>query len=265
MSPAADAAHAPLAGASVILTRPAGSASALARQVRARGGQPVLLPGLSLRGPADADAASRALDAARGAERVVFVSPAAVRAAWRLCPELRFAPAAQIAAVGTGTARALARRGVRDVLVPAAQQNSDGLLALPEFADLRGCRVALVGAPGGRDTLPVTLRERGARLERIEVYRRAPPHWTRRHLAALDVAPKPWLLLISSAEALGHLVARLPAGLLAALREADTIVSSPRLAALATGQGFAHVHGAASALPAALLEAAAHALGRHRL
>ncbi|MEN6538749.1 MAG: uroporphyrinogen-III synthase, partial [Mizugakiibacter sp.] len=51
----------PLAGATVAITRPAGSGGALARRVRALGGAPLLLPGLSLRGAEDADAARRAL------------------------------------------------------------------------------------------------------------------------------------------------------------------------------------------------------------
>jgi len=43
----------PLAGANVIVTRPAGSAAAVRRRVRALGGECVVLPGSGLRAPAD--------------------------------------------------------------------------------------------------------------------------------------------------------------------------------------------------------------------
>ena len=44
----------PLAGASVIVTRPAATAGALRRRVRALGGTPIGLPAIGLRASADA-------------------------------------------------------------------------------------------------------------------------------------------------------------------------------------------------------------------
>ena len=257
--------HAPLGGASVIVTRPAGTGAAFARRARALGGEPVTLPGLALRAADDAAAARQALAAARRADVVVFVSPAAVRYAWRLLPTLAFARRIRVCTVGTATAQALRRRGVTDVLTPTTTQDADGLLAMPALARLRGLTVALVGAPGGRDTLPNAVRRRGATLLRADVYRRAAPRWTRRHYAALDTAPKPRLLMISSAEALAHIATRLPAGLVLALRDAETVVSSLRLAHLAREHGFSRVHVARSALAGDMLAAACSALGRHRL
>ena len=76
-----------LAGRVVVITRPAGTAAPMARQVRARGGEPLALPGLSLRGTDDAQAVTRELkEALRGDELLVFTSPAAVRFAARLAP-----------------------------------------------------------------------------------------------------------------------------------------------------------------------------------
>ena len=255
----------PLLGASVIVTRPAGTGAGLARRVRALGGEAVLLPGLALRATDDPDAARAALKQARGADLVVFVSPAAVRHAWRLVPALAFGRRTRVCTVGAATARALARRGVADVVVPATTQDADGLLETTALKGLRGLTVAIVGAPGGRDTLPAALRRRGATLVTAHVYRRVAPRWTRRHHAALDAAPKPRLVLVSSAEALANLATGLPAGLVLALRDAETIVSSERLAALAREHGYAHVHVARSALAPDLLDAAALALARHRL
>src|SRR3569623_1013530 len=216
-----------LLGASVIVTRPAGTAAGLARGIRRCQGSPVLLPGLALRA-ATGEEVLPAIRAARSAELVIFTSPAAVRFAWRLLPALRFAKRVRIAAVGAGTARALRARGVEDVVVPQGAQDSAGLLQEAALCGVRGQSVAVIGAPGGRDLLVPALKRRGARVRRVDVYERTAPRWTRRHFAALEIAPKPWLLLISSAEAMAHLATALPPGLVLALRRAECVVSSAR-------------------------------------
>jgi uroporphyrinogen-III synthase len=255
----------PLAGASVIVTRPAMTAAALKRRIRALGGRVIALPGVALRASADAVTAKSGLAAARAADVVIFVSPAAVKFAFARYPTLRFARATAVCAVGATTARALARRGVRAPLWPRARQDSEGLLALPQLQKLRGKKVALVGAPGGRELLAQTLRARRARVAEIHVYDRVAPRYTRRQLAALEQAPAPVLTLLTSADALAHLQANLPLHLFARLAEGGLIVSSRRLAALARRSLFAEVRIAASPSPADLLTAAAAALARHRL
>ena len=255
----------PLAGASVIVTRPAASAAALRRRVRALGGAAIALPGSALHGVADAAAARAALRRARSADVVVFTSPAAVRFAYWLLPHLRFAGTTQVCAPGAGSVRALRRRGVAGAAFPADRQDSEGLLGLPALRRVRRRRIALVGAAGGRELLPRELAARGARVEPVEVYRRTPPRLTRRHFAALEQARDPVISLFSSAEAFAHLQALLPAALFARLAAGDCVVSSARLAARARALGFAAVHVAGSPAPGDLLNAARAALARHRL
>ncbi len=253
------------AGATLIVTRPAATSAALKRRIVAAGGAALSLPGIGLRAPRDPLAARIALRNARAADLVVFVSPAAVRYAFALLPALRFARTTRVCAIGAGSGRALYRRGLRGVIWPAARQTSEGLLALPEFARLRGRRVALIGAAGGRDLLPRTLRARGAKLEHIHVYQRSAPRLTRRHVDTLASAVPPLLTLLSSAEALDNLRVRLPALLFTRLAEGDAIVSSLRLALAARRAGFARTHIAASAGATDMLGAACRALAQHRL
>lgn len=254
----------PLAGASVVVTRPAGTATALRRRVRALGGHFVALPGVGLRAVADADVARRALRAARTADVVVFVSPAAVRYAFALEPRLRFARATQVVAPGLGSARALHRRGIVGTVSPS-RQDSEGVLGLPGLQRLRGRRVVLIGAAGGRELLPKELAARGARVERIEVYARTAPRLTARHLAALAAAPTPRISMFSSAEALANLRRCLPPEVWRALAGGECVASSARIAMLARTAGFVAVHVARAPQPAALVSAAVATLGRHRL
>lgn len=255
----------PLTGASVVVTRPSAAAATLKRRIATLGGSVIALPGVGLRGIEDAVSARTALRAARNADIAIFVSPNAVRHAFALLPALRFARTTQVCAVGRATALALARRGVHNVAWPDARQDSEGLLALPQLARLRRRRVALVGAPGGRELLPTALRARGAVLETIHVYRRAAPRWNRRHFDRLASAATPLMVLLSSAETIANLKLGLPAELFARIAAGECIVSSLRLAHAARAAGFTRVHVAASADSRDMLAAAEAALAQHRL
>ena len=242
-----------LHGRVLVITRPVGTAGALARQVRALGGTPVLLPGLALRGPHDVAVVRAALRDGLGDELVIFTSPAAVRHAAALMP-LR--SGGVVLAVGQGTARALRRQGVCELLLPG-QQDSEGLLDLPILQDLRDRRVTLVGAPGGRGVLRAQLIARGARLREVHVYRRVPPRLDRRHVEAMLGLSDSARALLSSNEALQNLCALLPLTALERLLAATAVVSSERLAAAARSAGFTRIEQASSALAHDMLVAAA--------
>ena len=263
--PSTPASLLPLAGATVIVTRPAASASAVKRRIAALGGTALLLPGVGIRASEDPVAARTALREARRADVAIFVSPNAVRHAFALLPALRFARTTQVCAVGRATARALTQRGVREVMWPQDRQDSEGLLALPRLMRLRRRRVALIGAVGGRELLPATLRARGALLQSIHVYRRAAPRWTRRHFAAFEHAASPLLVLVSSAEVIANLARGLANESFARLAAGECVVSSLRLARIARAAGFERVHVAASAGSDDMLAAAQSALAQHRL
>ncbi len=256
--------HSPLAGATIVVTRPAISANALKRGVRTWGGNVVSLPGTTLKKIGDANAAKTALNVARSSDIVVFVSPASVKYAFALA-HLRFARMTQVCAMGEATARALRRHGVKNVLVPLEAQTSEGLLASPELQRLRGKRVAVIGAPGGRELLIDTLKSRRARVSSVHVYRRSPPRFRRGQLDALEKAETPLITLLTSEEILHNLRAVLPLPLFGKLAAGELVVSSLRLAMAARRSLFGSVHVAASPAPADLLHAASGALAQHRL
>lgn len=251
--------HSPpsLQGAQVLITRPAGTGQALARKVRARGGQPRLLPGMALRALPE-DAARRSLEAARAMDDVlIFTSPAAVRFAARLGP---LTTPARVLAVGHGTLRALHRAGVQVAQAPPRdRQHSEGLLAHPALQQLAGRSVALVTAPGGRGRLDAELRRRGATLRAVHVYTRKPPRMTRRHHAMLAALGSDAWLLVTSAQAMHGLLDALPELPRRRLLGCRIVVSSARLAALARQAGFAQPVCAASAQAHDLLVALAAA------
>ena len=204
------------------------------------------------------EATREQLNAAREYDRLVFTSPAAAEAAARLLPlaELR---AGSLIAVGEGTARALRRRGATSVQAPT-RMDSEGLLALPAMQHLHGLRVALVTAPGGRGVIAAQVRERGANLHRIDVYERVPLPVSKTTIARLQALPTPYVVAISSGEALQTVLPYLPPDLLQQWQRAAAVAASARLADLATELGFRNISVAAGPLPAQLASAAHAAL-----
>lgn len=242
----------PLAGTRIAITRPAGTSATLARKVRALGGTPLSLPGSGLHAIDAPDVARTALREALAADVAIFTSPAAVRFGARLC-DLR--TRARVLAPGRGTAEALHRAGVRAAIHPD-REDSEGLLALPELRDVRGRRIALIGAAGGRGLLERELTARGATVVQAHVYRRMPPRLDRRHADALLRDPRaPLFVLLTSTQALGNIVDRLPAAARGALLAGTAVASSERLANAARAAGFARVVQAASVQAAAMLAA----------
>ncbi|WP_429001852.1 uroporphyrinogen-III synthase [Xanthomonas sp.] len=206
----------------------------------------------------DDDDARDALDTALAAPRVVFSSPAAVRAAAALRP-LRAQPGQRWLAVGGGTARALRRHGIAEVAAPA-RMDSEGLLALPQLAGIDGA-VGLVTAPGGRGLLAAQLQARGTPLYRADVYRRVPLPLQVRTLARLRAAIGPGVLAVSSGEALQRVLAQLPEDIAGQWRRQPLVAASARLADAARALGFVQVVEADGPRPRQLAAAARAAIG----
>ena len=200
------------------------------------------------------DAATRRqLRDALAAPRVVFTSPNAVRAAAAQAT-LRRKRAQRVFAIGAGTAAALRRAGIDEVHVPG-RADSDALLAMDPLRDVRGTRVGLVTAPGGRDRIAPGLRARGAEVVRADVYAREPRAPSPRAFAALRAARGRWAIALSSGEALRTLIAHAPADLAPKLRAARVLAGSERLAEEARALGFHDLRLADSARPADLVAA----------
>ncbi|GGK16228.1 uroporphyrinogen-III synthase [Luteimonas terricola] len=246
-------------GCYVISLRPVGGHGAVRRAAAALGARTLALSPWRI-AQLDDDKARSTLRQALAAPRVVFTSPAAVASAAAL-QALRPRAGQAWVAVGAGTALALRRAGAGDIESPA-RMDSEGLLALPSLRDVQGVDVGLVTAPGGRGVIAATLASRGARVLRANVYERVPVAPSPRALAALRALDAPAWLLLSSGEALEHVLATLPDDALARLRDASVVAASERLADLARERGLRVAAVAASARPAAMLAACSGAASK---
>jgi uroporphyrinogen-III synthase len=231
-----------LAGRHIVVTRPAGQAIHLAEALVDLGAQPVLFPVLAIEDVADV---TPILDAAIRLDQydwAMFVSPNAVDKALAVILAQRPWPASvRVATVGHSSEAALAQRGIRDVVAPRERFDSEALLALSEFADVKGKRVVIFRGDSGRDLFGDTLQERGATVDYVTCYRRTRP--------ALDPAPllKLWsegrldAMTVTSSEGLRNLytmVGKLGQGW---LKRTPTFVPHARIAEQAKALGLHNV------------------------
>ncbi len=180
-----------LFGRTVVITRPRHQTAALTRRLQRLGAATIALPTIEIDEPADGGAALRAAAASVGSyDWVVFTSANAVE---RFLPLLRDARAfgpARVAAIGPGTAQALAEARVVADVVPerfVAEGLLDALPPPPPPASAgrgRG-RVLLPRAAVARDVLPDGLRAAGWDVDVVEAYRTRPARPPPEALAAV--------------------------------------------------------------------------------
>ena len=212
----------------LIVTRPVEQASELISHLALVAGEQLNishLPLLEIQPNQTADLTASHYDGA------IFVSSNAVHHFYQQhSPSLK-----QLVAVGEHTASSIADYS-RDQVIYPQQMNAEGLLALPELDSIAQQHWLVVKGIGGRPIIAETLRQRGAIVTELEVYRRKLPNFTlQKQIKEIQTNAPVWL--ISSAEALTNLHRILG---LADIPQHSTkvIISSERLKNLALQKGF---------------------------
>jgi uroporphyrinogen III methyltransferase / synthase len=154
----------PLLGRRVVVTRARAQASSLVEKLRALGAETVELPTIEIVGEALHGLAPSSYD------WVAFTSVNAVERVLAGVRDARAFGAAQVAAVGPGTAAALAGRGIVADLVPTSAVAEALVEAFPAGAG----RVLLPQAAAARPVLADGLRAKGWRVDAVEAYRTVP-------------------------------------------------------------------------------------------
>ena len=200
----------PLFGRTVVVTRAPHQAAALSGLLRAAGADVVEVATIAVAEPSDAGSGLRAA-AARAAsyDWVVFTSANAVTRFTACLHDARGFGTARLAAIGPGTAEALARRGLVADLVPDRFVAESLLDAFPD-PPTPGAAVLLPRASTGRSVLPDGLRARGWRVDVVEAYRTdpvTPPASLLARAAAADA-----VAFASASSVTGYVAAAGPAG-----------------------------------------------------
>jgi uroporphyrinogen-III synthase len=250
----------PLQGLTIVVTRPREQAAKLVQRIEQAGGTPLLFPLLDITAVPDTGPLTEQISRLGQFELAIFISPnavrygmAAIRAALSPSPSPAsgrgvrdgagdgrsvLPPALKIATVGQGSAKALLEEGIASVIAPTERFDSEGLLALPELQDVSGWHVMIFRGDGGRELLGDTLKERGASVEYATCYQRSKPQPN----AAELLTARPDAITVTSSEALGNLWDMLNDKDRGVLRSTPLFVPHARIASLARGKGWEHVH-----------------------
>lgn len=169
-----------LQGRRIVVTRAREQASDLVRALEEQGAQPIVAPLIRIQPLDDLTPLRAALTSLSRYRWVVFTSQNAVQivldrlAAWDLTP--RVFSSTSVAAIGSATADMLKQRGVIPALVPDEFVAEALVEALEDRSDgsLPGSRVLIPSAEDARDVLVSGLRQRGAVVDSIPVYRTVP-------------------------------------------------------------------------------------------
>jgi uroporphyrinogen III methyltransferase/synthase len=158
----------PLFGRRIVVTRAREQASGLRTQLEELGAEVIELPTIAIEplpvaGPGLADVAGLVFTSANGVDGF-FTRGLAERGL-----DARSLATVRVAAIGPGTAGALARHGVLADLVPERFVAESLLEAFPPA--LTGERVVLARAEQARDVLPEGLERLGYEVEVVPVYR----------------------------------------------------------------------------------------------
>ena len=240
------------AGLHVLVTRPEHQAESLCRLIEEAGAVPIRFPTLAIESLTGSDGVRQAAARMLQKDLLVFTSPNAVHhgmealAAAGLTWPGEGAP--QVAAIGRATADSLAARGVRVAVAPEGPYTSEGLLAHPRLHRVSGLRTMLVKGVGGREVLADTLRERGAMVESLAVYRRALPRTHALDLAEALLEGNVHVAVVTSVEALENLLTLAGEEGRAALLSVGLVTVSGRVATAARFRGF---HGGIAVAPEA--------------
>jgi uroporphyrinogen III methyltransferase/synthase len=163
----------PLHGHKVVVTRARAQASGLAATLRGLGAEVVELPAIRVEPRIDGVEVRDAVASLHSYALVCLTSPNGVRLLFEAMAaqgrDARALANATVAAIGPGTAAALAERGVIADLVPE-RFVAESLVEALAPVEVSGRPVLLARAAEARDVLPDALRERGAALDVVALY-----------------------------------------------------------------------------------------------
>jgi uroporphyrinogen-III synthase/uroporphyrinogen III methyltransferase/synthase len=170
-----------LAGRRILVTRALHQAGKLSDGLRALGAEPVEVPVLEIRPPADFAPLDAALDQIDSYDWLILTSANAVRAVALRAVELGIAleqsARLKVAVVGESTAAAARKAGLQVQFVPEEYVAESLVAGLLEGMQLQtmGVRILLARAAVARDVIPDALREAGIAVDVADAYRNVLP------------------------------------------------------------------------------------------
>jgi uroporphyrinogen-III synthase len=196
----------PLNGIGIAITRPTDQAKKLTELIKHAGGTAILFPLIAITPLDNYDQFEAVINEINRYDWAIFISSNAVQNGMPQLIKQGIPSHLKFASIGPVTAKALAEFGVLYTLCPKDRFDSESLLELPEMRAMQGKKVMIFRGIGGRELLADTLKEHGAEVTFAECYQRINPQNNCDYLAQLWVEKKLHGIVITSSEAMRHLL-----------------------------------------------------------
>lgn len=200
----------PLSDVHILITRPINPASRTAKRLAVLGATPVIFPTIIIEPVVNIELVKEKLTSLQNVYAIIFVSPSAVE--MTLKNNIKFPDSIKVFSPGPGTAEELNLYGIKNVITPLNSFDSEGLLELCELQSdfVNKQRIFIFRGNGGRELLIEKLKQRGALVEAITIYKRKIPSTAPTGLLELLMEKKITAISIMSGSAIRNLVALVP-------------------------------------------------------
>jgi uroporphyrinogen-III synthase len=200
----------PLFGKRIVVTRATAVGGTLADQLRRLGAEVIVTP-VTIIEPMDPRPIDRAVMNLASYDWLILTSQTGVRLFWdglrRAGLDARALTSVRVAVIGPVTGAALRERGIIADVTPR-RFVAEGLLnAFASDPKIRGARILYATAADARDTLPNGLRDLGAAVDVVTMYRSIPDRAVRETLTAAIDAGQVDLITFASTSAVEAYVA----------------------------------------------------------
>lgn len=139
-----------------------------------------------------------------------------------------------VVAMGSATKQALEEGGINTSVMPHSPYTSESLLNMSVLQHIEGKKILLVAGEGGRPLLENELKQRGALVRRLVVYKRECPASNPALLQNFWADDVCRVIVCTSGESVENLVELTPLALHPQLKNTALLVVSPRIKELAT-------------------------------
>ncbi len=162
----------PLAGRTILVTRPRRQSRPLADALRRLGAHVIEAPAIEIEPPSNFHPLDEAISRLETCDWLVFTSANGVDAFFDRLSEVRpETPIPKRAAIGPATAESLRERGLEADVVPDKHVAEEVFRVLVDLGEVSGKRFLLPRADIARDALPDLLRAAGATVDVVVAYR----------------------------------------------------------------------------------------------
>lgn len=224
----------------ILVTRPDERGKQLTDLLNQAGRVALHLPLFTFESGKELESLPKKLNQLNPSDYVFLVSKSAVDFSVKTLKEIGFhwREDLQYFTVGQRTAQHFSCQSEQSIRYPIEQENSEGLLALPEMLQLNGKQILILRGNGGREYFSEQAKKRGAIIEIVECYRREPISYNSDEQSSICKRSGVDTLVVTSLETLHALIAFTPESEQDWLKGCKLVTVSARIADVAKSQGW---------------------------